>query len=47
MPNKTTKHKGNYIFRASFTDKNGVTHYAKDYGKKAFRIPLSANTTSK
>lgn len=27
-----------YIFRASFTDKSGVKHYAKDYGKRAFRI---------
>lgn len=27
-----------YIFRASFTDKNGVKHYAKEYGKRAFRI---------
>lgn len=27
-----------YIFRASFRDKNGVVHYAKQYGKKAFRI---------
>lgn len=26
-----------YIFRASFT-KNGVTYYAKDYGKKAFKL---------
>lgn len=28
-----------YIFRASFT-KNGITYYAKDYGKKAFKIWL-------
>ncbi|MDM8108586.1 hypothetical protein QUV93_01715 [Phascolarctobacterium faecium] len=34
--------KKGYIFRASFTDKNGVTHYAKDYGKKAFLIPISS-----
>lgn len=26
-----------YIFRASYT-KNGVTYYARDYGKKAFKI---------
>lgn len=26
-----------YIFRTSFT-KDGVTYYAKDYGKRAFRI---------
>lgn len=29
--------KGYYIFRTSFT-KDGVTYYAKDYGKKAFKI---------
>jgi len=28
---------GKYILRASFT-KNGVTYYAKDYGKRAFKI---------
>lgn len=28
-----------FVFRASFT-KNGVTYYAKDYGKRAFRIPI-------
>lgn len=27
-----------YIIRASFTDKNGVKHYAKEYGKRRFRI---------
>lgn len=27
-----------YILRASFTDKSGIKHYAKDYGKRAFRI---------
>ena len=27
-----------YIIRASFTDKNGVKHYAKEYGKRGFRI---------
>jgi len=32
------KKKGRYILRASFTDKNGVKHYARDYGKKAFKI---------
>lgn len=26
-----------YIFRASIT-KNGVTYYAKDHGKRAFKI---------
>ena len=33
----------NYIFRASFT-KNGITYYAKDYGKKAFRIYIDPRT---
>lgn len=28
-----------YIYRASFT-KDGVTYYAKDYGKKAFKIQV-------
>ncbi len=28
-----------YIFRASITI-NGVKHYAKDHGLKAFRIPV-------
>jgi len=27
-----------YIFRASITTKDGTKLYAKDYGKKAFRI---------
>ena len=26
-----------YILRASFT-KDGITYYARDYGKRAFRI---------
>lgn len=29
---------GVYILRASFTDKNGVIHYAKDRGKRCFKI---------
>jgi hypothetical protein len=29
-----------WILRASFIDKNGVKHYARDYGKRAFRIPI-------
>ncbi len=28
-----------YIFVKSYT-RNGVTYYAADYGKKAFRIPV-------
>lgn len=27
-----------YIFRASKTDKNGNKVYARDYGKRAFKI---------
>ena len=27
-----------YIFRASITTKDGTKLYAKDYGKRAFRI---------
>lgn len=30
-----------YIFRASITI-NGVKYYAKDYGYRAFRIPVYA-----
>lgn len=30
-----------FIFRASITI-NGVKYYAKDYGKRAFRIPIYA-----
>ena len=30
-----------YIFRTSITLKDGTKIYAKDYGKKAFRIPLN------
>lgn len=29
---------GWYILRASRTDKNGVVRYARDYGKKCFKI---------
>lgn len=32
--------KDQYIFRSKITIK-GVTYYAKDYGKKAFKIPKS------
>lgn len=32
-----------YIFRASFTRK-GITYYARDYGKKAFKIYINKNT---
>lgn len=32
--------KGLYVLRASFT-KNGVTYYAKDYGKKCFKIYIN------
>lgn len=29
-----------FIFRSSFTDKNGIKHFARDYKKKAFVIPI-------
>jgi len=29
-----------YIFRSSFTTVTGWTVYAKEYGKRAFRIPV-------
>nr|DAY97259.1 MAG TPA: hypothetical protein [Caudoviricetes sp.] len=35
------KSKKGYIFVKHYT-RNGVTYYAKDYGKKAFRIPVSS-----
>ena len=35
--NKSNK-KGYYIFRAYFTLKDGTRIYARNYGKKAFRI---------
>jgi hypothetical protein len=33
-----------YILRASFTSPRGWTFYAKDYGKRAFRIPVKIET---
>lgn len=33
-----------YIFRATITLKDGTKIYAKDYGKRAFRIPIGKNT---
>lgn len=33
-----------YIFRASFTTKDGKKVYARDYGKKAFKIPVGSKT---
>ncbi len=30
-----------YVFRTSMTLKDGTKIYAKDYGKKAFKIPLN------
>lgn len=32
-----------FIYRASFTDRAGVKHYARDYGKKAFKIYIHKN----
>lgn len=31
-----------YILRASFVDKNGVKHYARDHGKRCFKIYLTS-----
>ena len=36
--NITSKKRGNVRFISYFTDKNGVIHYAKDYGLKAFPV---------
>lgn len=33
--------KTGYILRASITTKDGSKIYAKDHGKKAFRIPIT------
>ncbi|SOY32039.1 hypothetical protein AMURIS_04792 [Acetatifactor muris] len=33
-----------YIFRASITTKDGIKIYAKDYGKRAFRIWIGARS---
>lgn len=41
--NKNSK-KGHYIFRASYT-KNGITYFAKDYGKKAFKFWVDKQLT--
>ncbi len=32
-----------YIFTAYITKKDGTQVYAKSYGKKAFRIPVTRN----
>lgn len=37
------KQSGAYIFRPRITI-NGVTYCAKDYGKRAFRIPIRKDT---
>nr|DAD94707.1 MAG TPA: hypothetical protein [Siphoviridae sp. ctsMn4] len=29
---------GVFILRASFTDKSGIKHFARDYGKQCFKI---------
>ena len=40
---KNLKEKGYYIFRTWIT-KNGVKYYAKNYGKRAFRIFIRVNS---
>lgn len=37
----------NYIFRAWITTKDGERVYAKDHGKRAFRIPVERMTSDK
>ncbi len=37
--NKRGNDRGKYIFRPYVT-RDGVTYWAKNYGKKAFRIPV-------
>ena len=37
---KSNKKNETYIFRSWITI-NGVKYYAKDYGKRAFRIPIT------
>ena len=37
---------GFYILRASFTDKNGIKHYARTYGKRCFKIYISKQIES-
>jgi len=39
MSKNKSKKETKYIFRASMTI-NGTTYYAKDYGKKAFKIKI-------
>ena len=36
--NITSKKRGNVRFISYFTNKNGVKHYAKDHGLKAFPV---------
>lgn len=36
-----------YIFRASTTTKDGEKIYAKDYGKKAFRIRVDGRKSAR
>lgn len=36
-----------YIFRSWITTKDGFIIYAKDYGKKAFKIWIDPNTKKK
>lgn len=38
MSKQNSDKKGSVTFSQYFTDKKGVKHYAKDYGKKAFPI---------
>lgn len=45
MANKVEKRpeKPAYIYRASITLPNGKVIFARQYGKKAFKIPIASN----
>ena len=44
MSNFKSDAKGVYILRASFTDKNGVKHFARDHNKRAFKIYVKGSS---
>lgn len=40
MPKYANSNIGNFVWRSSFTTKDGKKIYARDYGLKAFKIPI-------